>query len=141
MTENTRKPLNEKEQIILKQYNSGMIKQVDISKLTGIDTATVCRGLKHIKKEYPELLNEQPQKPTEKPKKQESIESKPEPEKAQKKANTKPQKDYFKLDLGEYGTYIRDMAWYNRTTATAYIQDLIAKDAAENSEIWKKIKN
>ena len=123
-----KKPLNATEQAILEKYNAGMTKQTDISEATGKDKGTVSRALKRIREDYPELLQEQPQKPAEQPKKPEETKQK------------KPLKDYFKLDLDEYGGYVRDMAWYNRTTVTAYLQGLIAKDAEANAEIWEKIK-
>ena len=131
-----KKPLNATEQAILEKYNAGMTKQTDISEATGKDKGTVSRALKRIREDYPELLQEQPQKPSEEPKK----ESESELKKPQEAAQKKPIKDYFKLDLDEYGGYVRDMAWYNRTTVTAYLQGLIAKDAEENAEIWEKIK-
>ena len=123
-----KKPLNATEQAILEKYNAGMTKQTDISEATGKDKGTVSRALKRIREDYPELLQEQPQKPAEQPKKPEPMKQK------------KPLKDYFKLDLDEYGGYVRDMAWYNRTTVTAYLLGLIAKDAEANAEIWEKIK-
>lgn len=131
-----KKPLNATEQAILEKYNAGMTKQTDISEATGKDKGTVSRALKRIREDYPELLQEQPQKPSEEPKK----ESESELKKPQEAAQKKPLKDYFKLDLDEYGGYVRDMAWYNRTTVTAYLQGLIAKDAEANAEIWEKIK-
>lgn len=128
-----KKPLNATEQAILEKYNAGMTKQTDISEATGKDKGTVSRALKRIREDYPELLQEQPKKP-------EPMESKTEPKKPQETKQKKPLKDYFKLDLDEYGGYVRDMAWYNRTTVTAYLQGLIAKDAEANAEIWEKIK-
>lgn len=135
-----KKPLNATEQAILEKYNAGMTKQTDISEATGKDKGTVSRALKRIREDYPELLQEQPQKPAEQPKKPEPMESKTEPKKPQETKQKKHLKDYFKLDLDEYGGYVRDMAWYNRTTVTAYLQGLIAKDAEANAEIWEKIK-
>lgn len=131
-----KKPLNATEQAILEKYNAGMTKQTDISEATGKDKGTVSRALKRIREDYPELLQEQPQKPSEEPEK----ESESELKKPQEAAQKKPLKDYFKLDLDKYGGYVRDMAWYNRTTVTAYLQGLIAKDAEANAEIWEKIK-
>lgn len=135
-----KKPLNATEQAILEKYNSGMTKQADISEVIGKDKATVSRALKRIREDYPELLQEQPQKPVKEQKSTETIKSTTEVSKWQEKENTKPQKDFFKLDLGEYGGYVRDIAWYNRTTVTAYLQGLIARDAEANSEIWEIIK-
>lgn len=135
-----KRSLNDTERVILEKYNAGMTKQADISEVTGKDKATVSRALKRIKEDYPELLQEQPQKLAEEPKKPEPMESKTEPKKPQETTQKKPLKDYFKLDLDEYGGYVRDMAWYNRTTVTAYLQGLIAKDAEANAEIWEKIK-
>ena len=104
--EDTRKPLNDTEKVVLEKYNAGMTVQTEIAEAIGKDPAGVSRALKRIREEYPELLQEpdagsgsaadepqtDPQKPTEATKQPEPIESKEEPEKPQETAQEKPQK-------------------------------------------------
>ena len=103
--EDTRKPLNDTEKAALEKYNSGMTVQNDIAESIGKDKAGVSRALKHIREEYPELLQEpdaasgsaaetpqtEPQKTAEATKQPETGERKAEPEEPQETAQEKPQ--------------------------------------------------
>ncbi len=50
-----------------------------------------------------------------------------------------PAQQYYRFNMRlpqQYQTYLAEMAWRNRTTITAYMQDLVAKDMEAHPE-WK----
>ena len=122
----------------LKGWDNMASKKTTLLEKAGGDTAKLFTS--------PEAKADQqePQKPTEATKPAEPMESKPEPEKPQETAQEKPrkpQKNYIKFNLGQYTDYVKTMAGFRQTNVTNYIQDLIAEDMEQNSEIYEKLKN
>lgn len=141
--EDTRKPLNDTEKAVLEKYNSGMTVQNDIAESIGKDKAGVSRALKHIREEYPELLQEpdaasrsaaetpqtEPQKPAEATKQPETVESKAEPEEPQETAQDKPQKPK-KKQVFSFRAEVDDIArWKAYSTATGLTMESVGNAA------------
>ena len=141
--EDTRKPLNDTEKAVLEKYNSGMTVQNDIAESIGKDKAGVSRALKHIREEYPELLQEpdaasgsatetpqtEPQKPAEATKQPETVESKAEPEEPQETAQDKPQKPK-KKQVFSFRAEVDDIArWKAYSTATGQTMESVGNAA------------
>ena len=141
--EDTRKPLNDTEKAVLEKYNSGMTVQNDIAESIGKDKAGVSRALKHIREEYPELLQEpdaasgsaaetpqtEPQKPAEATKQPETVESKAEPEEPQETAQDKPQKPK-KKQVFSFRAEVDDIArWKAYSTVTGQTMESVGNAA------------
>lgn len=141
--EDTRKPLNNTEKMVLEKYNGGMTLGKEIAAAVGKDESTVSRALSHIRKEYPELLQEpdtasgseakeatkQPEKPTEATKPVETIESKPESEKPQETAQEQPQKP-VKKQVFSFRAGINDISrWKAYSTATGQTMESVGNAA------------
>ena len=141
--EDTRKPLNDTEKAVLEKYNSGMTVQNDIAESIGKDKAGVSRALKHIREEYPELLQEpdaasgsteerpqtEPQNPAEATKQPETVESKAEPEEPQETAQDKPQKPK-KKQVFSFRAEVDDIArWKAYSTATGQTMESVGNAA------------
>lgn len=129
-----KKPLNATEQAILEKYNAGMTKQTDIAESIGKDKGTVSRALKRIREEFPEMLQEDPQKPVEEPK---NLDSKNKPE--IKKTQETPQK--VKKQVFSFRAALTDIArWKAYTTATGQTMESIGT-AAMNDFLERQSQN